>query len=184
MGVHGPVLDSSQIAFIRKSPLFFVATAPLSSDGHINCSPRPVDSRFFVNSASEIGWLDLVGSGVETVAHLKENGRIVAMFCSFSEQPQVLRIHGTGQVFEPGHVRFEEITSGSPYEPGVRAVIIIRIERVSTSCGYGVPMMNFVSHRSTIDEWLELKGTKGLDAYKRKNNSSSIDGLDGLNLSE
>lgn len=184
MGVHQPVLDSSQITFIRNSPLFFVSTAPLSPTGHINCSPRPVDSRFFINSPTEIGWLDLIGSGIETVAHLKENGRIVVMFCSFSEQPQILRIHGKGQVFEPGQPRFAEITSGFSNDLGTRAVIIIRVERVSTSCGYGVPMMDFVSHRSNIEQWLEFKGTDGLDVYKRKHNVSSIDALRGLNLDE
>ena len=184
MGAHQPNLDSSQIAFIRQSPVFFVATAPLSAEGHINCSPRPVDSRFLINSETEVGWLDLVGSGIETVAHLKENGRIVLMFCSFSEQPQILRIHGKGEVFEPGHTRFEETMSRFSNHLGVRAVIIIKVERVSTSCGYGVPMMNFVSHRSTIDEWLDLKGTNGLAVYKRQHNKNSIDSLTGLKLDD
>lgn len=106
------------------------------------------------------------------------------MFCSFSERPQVLRIHGTGQVFEPGHPRFEEVISRHSNELGVRAVIIVEVERVSTSCGYGVPIMNFVSQRSTIDEWLELKGIEGLDSYKRKNNRDSVDGLEGLSPDE
>lgn len=180
MGVEMEALSESLTTFINGSPVFFIATAPSGADGHVNCSPRPMDGTFFVESPKRVGWLDLVGSGIETVAHLKENGRIVLMFCSFSSKPLIMRLHGHGVVLEPGEDGFESrhLLAGSPQ--GVRAIVIVEIERVTTSCGYGVPIMEFVAHRSTIGEWLERKGEKGLIDYRMKNNLSSIDGLPGL----
>lgn len=180
MGRTGSELDASLVNFIKASPMFFVATAPLSVDGHINCSPRPVDSRFILKSDSQVGWFDLVGSGIETIAHLKENSRIVLMFCSFTTDPLILRIHGSGRVFEPGDDEFErEIADFGSYL-GIRALVLVDVESVSTSCGYGVPIMQFQSHREKMDNWLELKGSDGLKKYREKHNLRSVDDLEGL----
>ncbi len=180
MGVERPELSESQRDFIERSPMFFMATAPSGSQGHVNCSPRPVDWTFFVDSSRCVGWFDLVGSGIETIAHIKENGRIVLMFCSFGPKPLILRIHGYGTVFEPGDHVFESRLSSAANPTGIRAVVTVDIERVSTSCGYGVPLMDFISHRPTIGEWIEKKGDQGLLEYRRKNNLVSVDGLPGL----
>lgn len=180
MGFTGSVLNDVQMNFIRESPVYFVATAPISSTGHINCSPRPVDWSFILESPSEVGWFDLVGSGIETISHLKENGRIVMMFCSFAGDPLILRLHGRGVVYEPGDASYEGLVAGCERKSGIRSVVKISIERVSTSCGYGVPLMDFVSHRTKIDQWIALKGESGLVNYRKKHNLSSIDGLNGL----
>lgn len=180
MGVERPELSKHQLDFIRKSPVFFVATAPSNPDGHVNCSPRPVDWSFFIDSSSQVGWYDLVGSGVETIAHLKENGRIVLMFCSFGSKPSILRLHGIGTAHEPGDEYYEAKSSSLVDKLGIRAILKVSIERVSTSCGYGVPVMEFVSQRSTIGEWIRRKGEAGLTEYKRRNNLLSVDGLPGL----
>lgn len=180
VGLTGLALSESQIKFIRESHLYFVATSPNSPSGHINCSPRPVDWSFILDSPSEVGWFDLVGSGIETISHLKENGRIVLMFCSFGAVPLIMRLHGRGFVHEPGSAGFERLMSGCQRRLGIRAVIKISIERVSTSCGYGVPLMDFVTHRPRMDQWVEQKGESGLVSYRKKNNVASIDGLEGL----
>lgn len=180
MGVEKPELTVHQVDFIRNSPVFFIATAPSGTEGHVNCTPRPMDWSFFSESSRRVGWFDLVGSGVETIAHLKENGRIVVMFCSFGSKPLILRLHGKGIVHEPGDEVYESKVSLVGSGLGIRAVVAVDVERVSTSCGYGVPVMDFVSHRPTIGKWLESKGESGLVEYRRKNNLSSIDGLAGL----
>lgn len=180
MGLIDSQLNDALVNFIKESPMFFVATAPLSVEAHINCSPRPVDSRFLLKSERQIGWFDLVGSGIETIAHLKENSRIVLMFCSFTADPLILRIHGSGRVFEPGDEEFDSEVAKLGSELGIRAMILVDVESVSTSCGYGVPIMKFESHREKMDAWLELKGPSGLRQYKHGHNLSSIDNLEGL----
>lgn len=180
MGVTGSVLDQGQMEFMSGCPLYFVATAALGEEGHVNCSPRPMDWSFFVDSERRVGWFDMVGSGIETVAHLKENGRIVLMFCSFGRTPLILRIHGRGRVCEPGDVDFEMKSQGRSSRLGVRALVYVEIERVSTSCGFAVPVMEFVTHRPAMDEWLRRKGETGLAKYRLENNLVSIDGLPGL----
>lgn len=184
LGVKPPLISESQLKFISSSPLYFVATAPSGPEGHVNCSPRPVDWSFYVDSPTELGWYDLVGSGIETVSHLKENARIVLMFCSFRKTPLVLRIHGRGTVFEPASDYFQEKIRLVDSRLGVRALIRVEVERVSTSCGFGVPLMEFVSHRPTMHEWLERKGERGLNDYVKGNNVLSIDQLPGLNEGE
>ena len=180
MGIETPELTVSQIDFIKRSPMFFVATAPNSSEGHLNCSPRPVDWSFFIDSAKTVGWFDLVGSGIEMIAHLRENGRIVLMFCSFDSKPLILRLHGRGVVYQPGDDQYESMVARTQRSLGIRALVNVEIERVSTSCGYGVPVMDFVSHRATMEDWLQRKGEDGLKDYRKKNNLTSIDGLAGL----
>jgi hypothetical protein len=156
-----------------------VATAPLAGEGLLNLSPKGLDS-FRVLGPRSVAWLDLTGSGVETIAHLRENGRIVVMFCAFDGPPNILRLYGRGEVIEPGDAEFETLLAKFPKYPGTRSVIRVAIERVADSCGYAVPLMRFEGERSALIEWAERKGPEGLDEYQRTKNTLSLDGLPGL----
>src|SRR5687768_12820226 len=171
----GPALA----AWIQKQRMFFVATAPLAADGLINCSPKGMDS-FRILDAREVAYVDLTGSGVETIAHLRENGRIVFMFCSFEGPPQIVRLHGRGVVAISGDPTYELLRAQFPDYPGSRAIIRATVDRVSDSCGYAVPRYEFVEQRDTLTRWAEKKGAAGLAAYRTEKNARSIDGLPGL----
>jgi hypothetical protein len=173
-------IDDRLAAFISKQPVFFVATAPMAADGHVNCSPKGGAGSFVVLGERRVAYQDMTGSGIETVAHLRENGRIVVMFCAFEGPPRIVRLHGRGEVVTPGHREFDELVSRFSANVSTRAVIVVEVTRISDSCGYGVPLMTFEAHRENLDHWAETKGTEGLSAYRAKNNSSSIDALPGL----
>jgi predicted pyridoxine 5'-phosphate oxidase superfamily flavin-nucleotide-binding protein len=162
--------------WIAAQPVFFVATAPSSSSGHVNCSPKGGDTLRVLGPA-EIAYLDWVGSGAETVAHLRENGRIVIMFCAFQGTPRIVRLHGRGEVFTPGDARFAELAAQFPPHPGSRAIIVVQLSRVSQSCGTGVPLMAFERHRDEIADWALKKGADGLKTYMAQKNQRSIDGV-------
>lgn len=162
-------------AFIEAQPLFFVATAPLSGEGHVNLSPKGLDC-FRVLSPSRVAYLDLTGSGNETAAHLRENGRITFMFCAFAGPPRILRLYGAGEVVLPGSEAWEEASSPFREYPGVRQIIAAQISRVQTSCGFAVPLMDFVGQRDTLLRWAEAKG-EVLPRYRQERNAWSIDGL-------
>ncbi len=165
--------------WLLRQHVFFVATAPNASDGFVNCSPKGMDS-FRVLDSRTVAYLDFVGSGVETIAHLKENERIIIMFCAFDGGPKIVRLHGKGEAVLPGHPEFESLRHAFPESPGVRSVIRVSLIRISDSCGYGVPRMDFVSERDTLIEWANRKGDDGLEKYIREKNSRSIDGLPGV----
>jgi hypothetical protein len=171
--------------WLEQQPVFFVATAPLDHDGHVNCSPKGNREEFAVLGPRRVAYLDQTGSGIETVAHLRENGRIVLMFCAFDGPPRIVRLHGTGRVITPESAELGEI--GRRFarcsDPGARSIVVVDVSRVSDSCGYAVPLMDFRSHRPTLDEWAERKGRDGVRSYWGEKNSTSIDGLDGLPLS-
>ena len=162
-----------------EQPLFFVATAPTGSDGHVNLSPKGLDT-LRILGPTRVAYLDLTGSGVETIAHLRENGRITLMACAFSGAPRISRIYGTGTVHEIGSPAFAELASDFPDLPGARAVIEVAVDRVSTSCGYAVPLMELVGDRDRLLDWARAKGDDGLVEYRVSKNASSIDGLPGL----
>jgi hypothetical protein len=162
-------------AFIEAQPVFFVATAPLSGTGHVNLSPKGLDCLRLL-SPSQIAYLDLTGSGNETAAHLAENGRITFMFCAFSDAPRILRLYGTGTVVLANSPAWRELASSFPTYRGMRQIITAEITRVQTSCGYGVPLMEFVAQRDTLLRWAEAKG-ETLPAYRQLKNARSIDGL-------
>lgn len=166
-------------AWLADQHVFFVATAPLSPDGHVNCSPKGTDS-FRVIGPREVMYLDYTGSGAETIAHLRENGRIVLMFCAFEGAPQILRIHGTGTLVFPSDEAFPELLSQFSPGSGVRAIAKIDVTRISTSCGYGVPEMPFQRERSQMERWATSKGSKGLARYRKEYNAVSIDGLPAM----
>lgn len=163
-------------AFIAAQSLFFVASAPLSAAGHINLSPKGLDS-FRILSPQRVAYLDLTGSGNETSAHLQENGRITLMFCAFQEPPKILRLYGQGKVLLPGMAEWETLIDQFLPLPGARQLIVADIDRVQTSCGFGVPLMEPVGQRQTLLQWAKKKGADKLQAYQQEKNATSIDGL-------
>ncbi len=162
--------------FIAAQPLFFVATAPLSATGHVNLSPKGLDS-FRVLSSKQVAYLDLTGSGNETSAHLLENGRITFMFCAFQGAPMILRLYGQGRVVLPTSDDWQGLFSQFLPIPGTRQIIVAEINRVQTSCGNGVPLMEFAEQRQIMVDWAIKKGEDGLRAYHREKNCVSVDGL-------
>ncbi len=166
-------------AWMAEQHLFFVASAPSGHAGHVNVSPKGYDS-FRVLGRHRVAYLDLTGSGAETIAHLRENGRITVMFCAFVGRPRVARLHGTGRALFPGDDGFEELTDLFEHSTGLRAIVDIEVERISTSCGYGVPFMEFAGERPTMTEWADRKGPAGIRTYHEEKNRLSIDGLPAL----
>jgi hypothetical protein len=163
-------------AFIRAQPLFFVASAPLDPHGHVNLSPKGLDC-FHILSPQKVAYLDLTGSGNETSAHLEENGRITFMFCAFAGPPRILRLYGHGQVVLPQMPAWNLLAPHFPHYTGTRQIIVADITRVQTSCGFGVPLLDYVEQRDTLLRWAETKGEEGITAYRCEKNKTSIDGL-------
>jgi hypothetical protein len=172
-------IDEALASWIMAQPVWFVATAPLAADGHVNISPRGHDC-LSVLGPHRVGWVDYTGSGVETISHLRENGRICLMFASFSRRPRIVRLHGRGTVALPGDPAYRQVAARHPEHPGTRAVIVVDVTRVSDSCGYGVPVMELVAERDLLRLSAEKKGPEGMAAYRATYNSASIDGLPGL----
>ncbi len=183
MGKEFPEIDATMRQWVEKQHLFFVATAPLSGEGMVNCSPKGMDT-FRVLGPKVIGYLDLTGSGVETIAHVKENGRIVIMMCAFEGAPKIVRFHGRGSAHEIGTEGYREWQSHFPELPGARAIIIVDVDRISDSCGYAVPLYDYVSDRETLRKWSNQKTPEGVRAYVREKNQASLDGLPGAVLPE
>ena len=182
MGRTYDTIDDRLAAWLQQQPVFFVATAPLAGEGHINCSPKGNRQELVVLDGRRLAYLEQTGSGIETVAHLQENGRIVVMFCAFDGPPRIVRIHGRGRALLAGTDAFEELAPRFPGAggPGVRSVVVVEADRISDSCGYGVPLMPFTGHRPTMDEWSERKGPDGIARYWTDKNTQSVDGLPGL----
>ncbi len=166
-------------AWIREQRMFIVATAPSSLDGHINVSPKGGDS-FRVLGPLEAVYQDFTGSGAETAAHARENGRIVIMFCAFEGAPKIVRIHGHATLITIEASRYAEFMDLFPENPGTRAFVHIQVDRVSDSCGYSVPLYQFQSQRETLDRWASAKTPEELKAYRAAKNRQSIDGLPAL----
>jgi len=162
--------------WIARQHVFFVGTAPLARDAHINVSPKGGEA-FRVLGPLEVAYQDYTGSGAETAAHLRENGRIVIMFCAFEGPPQIVRLHGHGTVITPDDERFAALAEQFPPNPGTRAFVHVAVERVSSSCGYSVPFLDYRADRDTLDRWAATKDPEALKAYRAKNNLQSIDGL-------
>jgi hypothetical protein len=177
MGKTFDAIDPKLRAFIEKQKMFFVATAPLSEDGHVNLSPKGLEGTLAVIDDRTIAYLDFTGSGVETIAHIRENGRVCMMFCAFEGPPRIVRIHGTGDAIEPHDEEFESLRARFDDYPGVRSIIRIRASRISDSCGYGVPLYSYEGERDQLSRWADRKGPDGLERYQRDNNTESLDGL-------
>jgi hypothetical protein len=171
-----PALSQLHQEFIARQHVFFVATAPLAGDGHVNLSPKGYDT-FRILSANEVAYLDLTGSGNETSGHLAENGRITLMFCAFEGSPLILRLYGRGQVVLPGSERWGELRRLFGSRPGTRQIITVNVHRVQTSCGYAVPLMDYRADRDTLERWAVPKETDGIRQYWQDNNRLTVDGL-------
>jgi hypothetical protein len=179
MGKTFPSIDDSLRQFIHAQAIFFVGTAPLDSNGHVNVPPKGLDT-FRILAPTSIAYLDITGSGVETIAHLKENGRIVLMFCAFQGPPMILRIYGKGHAVEPQEPEFAELERHFPPFDGTRAIIVVEISRIADSCGYGVPLLKYEGDRSQLTAWARNRGPEGLEMYRSTRNRESIDGLPGV----
>ena len=172
-------IDEKLAAWVGAQHLFFVATAPRSDAGLVNLSPKGLDS-FAILGPKSVAYLDLVGSGAETIAHLRENGRITFMFCAYEGLPRIVRLYGRGDVVEPGDAGFDALAEHFPRYPSMRAIIRAELSRIADSCGYGVPLYQYKGERSQIGEWAERKGPEGLRAYQLERNRESLDGLPAL----
>lgn len=180
MGTVYEGIDPTLTHWLESQPLYIVATAPLAGDGLINCSPKGGVGTFRVLSQHRVAYLDLTGSGVETIAHLRENRRIVLTFLSFERRPTIVRLHGRGVVVQPGDDGFPSLAEEFAEHPGVRAVIVVDIDRVGDSCGFAVPLMDYVADREVLDLANRKKGPQGLAQYRAEKNAVSLDGLPGL----
>lgn len=173
--VHEQITENLA-AFIAQQHIFFVATAPLAANGHVNLSPKGIDC-FRVLSPSRVAYMDLIGSGNETSAHLLENGRITFMFCAFDGPPNILRLYGTGCTVLHGQPEWDELAPHFTLYPNTRQFIVAELTRVQTSCGFGVPTYDYTGERDQLFKWANTKNTAELAAYQHKNNLTSIDGL-------
>lgn len=172
-------IDARLAGWIGRQHLFFVATAPSGAQGHVNLSPKGLDALRILGSR-EVAYVDLVGSGAETIAHLRDNGRIVIMLCAFEGPPSIVRLHGRGEVLEPGDPGFEVHAARFPAWSSRRAIVRVDLTRISDSCGYGVPLLGYQGARPQLHAWAERKGEDGLRAYQRAHNLRSLDGLPAL----
>jgi hypothetical protein len=183
-------IDERLAAWIARQPLFFVGTAPTGEEGHVNVSPKGPIGSLRVLDPLTVAYLDIVGSGAETIAHVRENGRIVVMLCAFAGPPRIVRLHGRGEVIHPGHPEFAELLALGFHEPEApearRAIIRVRLTRVSDSCGYGVPLMSYEGERPHSDlstaKRLRTKGPDAMLRYQEEHNLHSLDGLPAVEL--
>ena len=176
--VHDGISPELQ-AFLERQPMFFVATAPLDPGGHVNVSPKGLDGTFAVLGPQRVAYLDLTGSGIETVAHVRENGRITVMFCAFDGPARIVRLFGRGRVTTCDEPGFDELAEPFAALPGARSVISVDVDRVADSCGYGVPRMVLVEQRDRLLTWARSQGDAGLRDYRAERNRPSIDGSPG-----
>jgi hypothetical protein len=185
MGKVYEALEGRLLDFVNSQPVFFVATAPDGPGGHINLSPKGGRGTLLVLGPRTVAYLDYTGSGVETTAHLRQNGRITVMWCAFAGPPKIVRVHGRGEPVFPDDPRFADLVAQFEVDPmlGLRSVIVIEAERISDSCGYGVPFMDYVGERSTMRQWADNKGPEKIAKYQLEKNSTSLDGLPGLPVS-
>jgi hypothetical protein len=192
MGRQYDVIDEHVASWIARQSLFFVGSAPMAADGHVNVSPKGPIGSLRVLGPTTIAYLDIVGSGAETIAHLRENGRIVVMLCAFSGPPRILRLHGQGELLRPGDDGFEALLERAAFEdPSIpearRAIVRVEVSRIADSCGYGVPLLEYEGQRphSTLSARKRLQ-TGGPDAFGRyiaERNASSLDGLPAIDPS-
>lgn len=168
-------INDDHAAFIRRQPLFFVATAP--EDGRINISPKGLDGTFAILSPRRVAFLNLTGSGNETAAHLLQNGRITVMFCAFTGKPLILRLYGRGRVVGPRDGEWTELDARFAAHPGKRQIVVVEVDSVNSSCGFAVPLMDFQAQRTVLTDWAAGKGEAGIAEYQRSRNARSFDGL-------
>jgi len=184
-------IDEHQREWIARQSMFFVGSAPLAADGHVNVSPKGPIGSLKVLDDHTVAYLDVVGSGAETIAHIRENGRVVVMLCAFGGPPRILRLHGTGEVVLAGEPRFAEVMVRWGFEPfevpqSHRAVIVVHVDRVADSCGYGVPLMEYAGERphqaASSAKRVRVHGPDAYVGYQREHNAVSIDGLPAVEV--
>jgi hypothetical protein len=173
MGTRYDAIGERHRTFIETQPMFFVATA--APDGRVNLSPKGLDS-LRVLGPNQVVWLNVTGSGNETAAHLLESSRMTVMFCSFVREPMILRLYGTARAVQPGDAEWDGLVGLFPPRVGSRQVFVMDVDLVQKSCGYAVPLMDFVAERTVLDSWASKKGEEELVAYRREKNSVSLDG--------
>ena len=178
-------IDPAMAAWIQAQPMFFVATAPLAADGLVNLSPKGATGTFRVLDERTFAYLDITGSGVETIAHLRENGRICVMFCAFDGKPTIVRLHGTGRLLLAGTPEFDRElvgfgAAGAERRRYLRAIIVVDVQRVADSCGFAVPKMELVAERETLDAVWRSRDDQRIATYHQKRNASSLDELPAL----
>jgi hypothetical protein len=172
-------LSAELSAWIGAQRMFFVASAALARDGLLNCSPKGLDS-LRILGPREVAYLDLTGSGIETVAHVRENGRLVFLFCAFEGAPRIVRLHARARVVTPEEPEWAALFAQFPAHFGARAIVHATLTRIGDSCGWGVPRFEFVEQRDTLIRASQAKGEAGLAAYRLEKNAVSLDGLPGL----
>ncbi len=173
-------IDNKLADFIKRQKMFFVATAPLGADGHVNLSPKGCEGSFAVLGPASVAYLDLPGSGIETVAHIRQNRRITILFCAFEGPPKILRLYGRGEALEPGQPDFDALAPRFRQAHYPRTIIRVVLDRIADSCGFGVPRYTYAGDRDALDSWAAKYSREELKAYVGKNNARSIDGLPGL----
>ena len=177
MGRVHPEIDAALREFLARQHVFFVATAP-AHGGHVNVSPKGLDA-FRVTGPRSVAYLDLIGSGAETIAHVRENRRITLLFCAFDGAPRILRLQGEGTIVEPADAGWA--SSRALFAPGpARAVVNVEVSRIADSCGFGVPLFRYEGERTQLPAWMDRKGEEGLVEYQRQKNATSLDGLPAL----
>jgi hypothetical protein len=179
MGKIRSSLDEAATRFTQAQHVFFVASAPLDAAGHINLSPKGLDT-FRILGPTTVAYLDFNGSGVETISHLKENGRIVLMFCAFQGPPNIFRLYGQGRVVEAHESDFAALAAHFSDTENARSIIVVELTRVTDSCGYGVPLFKYEGEREQLHAWARKQGPDGLKDYRQRKNRQSIDGLPGI----
>lgn len=162
--------------FIARQHIFFVASAPLNAEGHVNLSPKGMDS-FRVLSPNQVAYMDVISSGNETSAHILENGRVTFMFCAFDGAPNILRLYGRGQTILPGQPGWDALAPHFKLVASVRQLIVADIYKVQSSCGYGVPLFEYSGEREQHFKWAQKLGPEGLSEYSLEHNSISLDGM-------
>ena len=186
MGRVYEAIDERLADWIGRQHMFFVGTAPLDADGHVNLSPKGPIGMLRVLGPHTVAYLDVVGSGAETIAHLRENGRIVIMLCAFDGPPKIVRLHGRGEVVAPEDERFGELLALGEFEETAapetrRSVVLVEVTRIADSCGYGVPEMRYEGARPHYPLWADKKlrvgGPEAIARYQAEKNAASIDGL-------
>ena len=177
--VHRELSDSLR-QWIGRQHVFFVASAPLAADGHVNVSPKGMAGTLQILDSTTVAYLDLTGSGIETVAHVSENARLTLMWCAFEGPPRIVRMQGRGEVVLDGDPRWSDLLAGFGEHRGVRSIIVLHADRISDSCGYSVPLMTYEADRTRLAEWASNRTDAELEQYWVDKNSTSIDGLPAL----
>jgi Pyridoxamine 5'-phosphate oxidase len=183
MGKLYDSLTPELTGWIQAQKMFFVATSPLAAEGHVNCSPKGLDS-LRILGPRRVAYLDLTGSGAETIAHVRENGRIVFMFCAFSGEPKILRLHGRAQVVTKDSALWPELSAQFPSFAAPRSIIVADLHRIGDACGYAVPNLEFFEDRDVLENYSRNKGPEAMQAYRQTKNTQSIDGLPALGVNE